>query len=97
MLSRSQTHKYNPSSFVQPTVLNPTLIHHPLDTQTVTMKASFLSIFAAASMFLSVSAAPKGTKQKDVNSAYSIVEDLYTNIQQYTGAISMRQCLRSEF
>lgn len=59
------------------------------------MKASFFSVLALPGFLLGAVAAPAEgpetamTEKRQVGDAYSIVESLYSEIQQYTGSISM--------
>ena len=59
------------------------------------MKTSFFSVLALPALFLSAVAAPSEVpetavaEKRQVGDAYSIVESLYSEIQQYTGSISM--------
>lgn len=69
------------------------------------MKSSFFSLLALAALFVGAIAAPAAVpettvvQKRQLASAYSIVESLYADIQQYTGAISkpvqLLQALRS--
>ncbi|TKA33214.1 hypothetical protein B0A50_00767 [Salinomyces thailandicus] len=59
------------------------------------MKIFFLPMLALPSLFLGISAAPSATpettsglEKRQIADAYSIVDSLYTEIQQYTGAIN---------
>jgi hypothetical protein len=61
------------------------------------MKATLFSLLALPALFVSTFAAPaavpetavaEAVEKRQVADAYSIVEGLYTDIQQYTGAIS---------
>jgi hypothetical protein len=56
------------------------------------MKTSILSLFALPALFLGSFAAPASNvgdvEKRQISDAYSIVESLYSEIQQYTGAIS---------
>ncbi|EKG18460.1 hypothetical protein MPH_04262 [Macrophomina phaseolina MS6] len=48
----------------------------------------FFSAFALSSLFVGSIAAPVVEKRQDVGSVLTIVEGLYTQVQQYTGAIN---------
>ena len=61
------------------------------------MKATLFSLLALPALFVSTFAAPAAVpemavaevaEKRQVASAYSIVESLYSEVQQYTGAIS---------
>lgn len=62
------------------------------------MKGSYFSVLALPALFISAIAAPSTAPETSLiekrqnssaeASAYTIVSDLYTEIQQYTGAIS---------
>ena len=54
---------------------------------------SFISLLAVPALFISAIAAPTAAtvdtiEKRQTAEAYSIVSDLYTTVQQYTGAIS---------
>ncbi|RMZ02945.1 hypothetical protein D0864_03073 [Hortaea werneckii] len=59
------------------------------------MKASFFSVLALPTFFLGAVAAPSEVpetavvEKRQVGDAYSIVESLYSEIQQYTGSIKL--------
>ncbi|KAL1645477.1 hypothetical protein SLS58_003786 [Diplodia intermedia] len=48
----------------------------------------FFSVFALSSLFVGSIAAPAAEKRQDVGSVLSIVTGLYSEVQQYTGAIN---------
>jgi hypothetical protein len=61
------------------------------------MKATFFTLLALPALFVSTFAAPatvpetavaEAVEKRQVADAYSIVESLFSEIQQYTGAIS---------
>ena len=59
------------------------------------MKSTFFSLVALPALFVGAFAAPAPAldsalvERSELSSAYSIVNSLYANIKQYTGAISM--------
>ena len=61
------------------------------------MKSSFFTLLALPALFVSTFAAPaavpetavaEAVEKRQVASAYSIVESLFAEVQQYTGSIS---------
>jgi len=61
------------------------------------MKGAYFSILAVPALFMGAFAAPASApatavvEKRQTSSAYSIVEALYSDIQQYTGSISSSQ------
>ncbi|KAK3071052.1 hypothetical protein LTR53_009362 [Teratosphaeriaceae sp. CCFEE 6253] len=67
---------------------------HSISQSTSIMKGTFFSVLALPALFISAIAAPVAApetaivEKRQSADAYAIVDSLYTNVQQYTGAIN---------